>query len=48
MMFNIHNRRAKVKAGALIRRRKLEDCRLFMQFIQSVVDVSVCILKFNV
>jgi len=33
------NRRAKVKAGALIRRRKLEDCRLLMKFIQSVVDV---------
>ena len=36
-----------MKAGALIRRRKLEDCRLLMQFIQSVVDVSVCAYVLN-
>ena len=40
---NAHTRRAKVKAGALLRRRKLEDCYLLMKFIQSVVDVCISV-----
>ena len=36
-------RRRRVKSGAVSRRKRLEDCRLLMQFIQDIVDVSVFI-----
>ena len=39
-------RRRRVKSGSVSRRKRLEDCRLLMQFIQDIVDV--CILSVHV
>ena len=30
-----------MKSGSVSRRKRLEDCRLLMQFIQDIVDVRI-------
>ncbi|XP_065894234.1 spectrin beta chain, non-erythrocytic 1-like isoform X3 [Dysidea avara] len=39
------NRRRRVKSGSVSRRKRLEDCRLLMQFIQDIVDAEAWIAE---